>query len=90
MTPSSALCRAQQVYHSNRAACAVLENVRLVSAKAAVAWGHEARLADDRETRQERRRVNAEAIYHDAPLPSEAEDDDDWLSENPDRGFAAL
>ncbi len=89
MTPSSALCRAQQVYHSNRAAGAVLENVRLVSAKAAIAWENEAALADEREIRQERRRANAEAIDHDEPLPSEAEDDDEWLSENPDRGFSA-
>ena len=86
MTLSSAQCRLQQDYHRDRAAGAVLENVRLVSAKAAIAWGQEALLADAREIRQERRRVVAEAIANDEFLP--ADDDDIWLSENPDRGIS--
>ncbi len=89
--PSAALCRAQQAFHRDRAQAAVLDNVRIVSEKAAVAWGREVLLAEERETRHERRRAISDAIESneplDEPLPRSAHDR--LFSENPDRGFAA-
>ncbi len=88
MLPTASLCRAQQVYHQERAALATLENVRRVSTKAALAWGQEAAMADRRESRLERRRAIADAVALEA-RPAPATDFEDlWLSENPDRGLA--
>lgn len=86
MYPSSTTCRTQEAYQRNRATHAVLENVRIVASKAAVAWGKEALLAEKREKRQRDRRAIADAISEqDQHIHS---GDDRSLSENPDRGFA--
>jgi hypothetical protein len=87
MLPPSTLCRLQQAYHQERASVATLENVRVISAKAASAWAREAVLAEMRETRQERRRTTADANELNTPLSPEF--DDRSFSENPDRGFAS-
>lgn len=84
MLPSATLCRSQQAYHQDRAAAATLENVRIISTKAAVAWGQEALLAEKREIRDARRRALADAAAVERLHLFE----DQWFSENPDRGFA--
>ena len=93
---TAAMCRDQQAYHRERAEAAVLENVRVISVKAAVAWGKEALRQEQREANGERRRTQgfasgaaatAMAIVGDAPWPNGA--DERQLSENPDRGFSA-
>jgi hypothetical protein len=86
MTPSSALCRAQESLHRRRAAGTTLENVRSVSIGAAAAWAKEALAAESREARQVRVRAvaNAKSLMSTAC----AEQNDFSASENPDRGFA--
>lgn len=87
MQPSSAICRSQQAYHQDRASVATLENVRLISTKAATAWENEAHFAEQREARDQRRRTIAEATASNARSSPLTEDR--WFSENPDRGFAS-
>jgi len=85
MEPSSTLCRIQEAYQQDRAANAVLENVRTVAGKAAKAWGIEALAAEHREARRERTRIIADmAALQKQRLP---EEEDRLFSENPDRGF---
>ena len=85
MYPSSTLCRAQEAFHRDRAAGALLENVRIVAGNAAVAWGLEARSAEKREARHLKTRATAEIM---AARKQQAGDERVRLfSENPDRGF---
>ena len=85
MYPSSTLCRAQEAFHRDRAAGALLENVRIVAGNAAVAWGLEARSAEKREARHLKTRATAEIM---AARKQQAGDERARLfSENPDRGF---
>lgn len=86
MLPSSAICYSQQAYHQERASAATLENVRMISAKAAIAWEQEAGFAEQREAREKRRREIADAIALEKRLACPV--GDPWFSENPDRGFA--
>jgi hypothetical protein len=79
------MCRSQQAFHEERASEATLKNVRIISAKAAIAWGKEALFAEQREDREKRRRVVADAIALEEPCLTEEQ----WLSENPDRGLAS-
>lgn len=85
MEPSSILCRAQEAYQQDRAASAVLENVRAVAGKAAKAWGLEALAAERREARRERTRIIADMVALQKSRLSQ--DEDRLFSENPDRGF---
>jgi len=62
MNPSSALCRAQEAYYRDRAAGALLENVRVIASTAATAWGQEALGAERREARHERTRALAAGL----------------------------
>jgi hypothetical protein len=86
MYPSSALCRVQEALQRDRAAGAVLDNVRMIAVKAATAWGIEAVQAEAREERQKMGRsrliasVFAVEKHHSCDL-------DRTLSENPDRGL---
>lgn len=85
MQPSSTLCRAQEAFHHERAAGALLENVRGVARDAAAAWGLEARTAERREARQLKTRAIAETL---AARKQQAGDERSrQFSENPDRGF---
>jgi hypothetical protein len=59
MYPSATLCLAQAKHHSDLAANATLDNVRLISTKAAKAWHQEAVFAKQREDRQARTRETA-------------------------------
>jgi hypothetical protein len=88
---TSTQCRDQQAYHRDRADMATLENVRVISTKAVVAWGREAVRAEQREASGEQRRVHAEAIARAAATdePDACAADERPFSENPDRGFAA-
>lgn len=87
MFPSAILCREQETIQRQRAATASLENVRLISERAAAAWSLEAKAADDREARHKRvREIRATNAAQAAALPVQP---DRWVSENPDRGFAA-
>jgi hypothetical protein len=54
MYPSLTLCRSQEAHHRERAAGALLENVRTIATVAANAWGQEALLAQAREKRRDR------------------------------------
>lgn len=82
---SSALCRAQEALHVDRAASAELDNVRLIATKAAVAWGQEALSAELREARHcQAKRVAARTALDKREA---RETRDRLLSENPDRGF---
>ncbi len=84
MELSSTFCRMQETVQSDRAANAILENIRLVAEKAAKAWGAVALAAEQREARRERTRVIADmAALQNEPVPGE---EDRLLSENPDRG----
>lgn len=62
MNPSASLCRSQEAFHRDRAAAAQLENVRIIAAKAANAWGHEALAAERREARHRKTKRIADAI----------------------------
>ena len=59
MNPPASLCRSQEAYHRARAAAAQLENVRIIAAKAANAWGHEAIAAERREARHRKTKLTA-------------------------------
>jgi hypothetical protein len=77
MTPSASLCRTQEAFHRDRAAAAQLENVRIIAAKAATAWGHEALAAERREARHRKTKAIAGAI---ALQKCEASSEGDRLS----------
>lgn len=82
MAPTSAFCRVQEAFHRDRAAGAMLDNVRTIANSAAAAWKREAMLAEHRE---DNRRPVA-TLPEAGSLSEEAEDR--WASENPDRGHA--
>jgi len=85
MELSSTFCRMQETVQHDRAANAILENIRVVAEKAAKAWGAVALSAEQREARRERTRIIADIVaLQNEPAPSE---EDRLLSENPDRGF---
>ena len=84
MQLSSALCRAQEAHHRDRADGAALENVRIIAAGAAAAWGLEALSAERREQRALRVRAVANAA---ADQRRALEAHERSFSENPDRGF---
>jgi len=87
MYPSSTLCRTQELFHRDRAASTTLENVRVIAAGAAAAWGLEAIAAEKREARGVRTRAAAELLMAEKAEAAAARDRE--FSENPDRGFAA-
>lgn len=85
MELSSTFCRMQETIQRDRAANAILGNIRLVAEKAAKAWSAVALLAEQREARRERTRIIADiAALQNEPV---ADEEDRSLSENPDRGF---
>lgn len=86
MQLSSIHCRAQEIVQRDRADAALLDNVRTVAARAAVAWGREALAAEQREARHLRTLAIRElmALQNQRVLG----DEDGSFSENPDRGFA--
>ncbi|ARR52392.1 hypothetical protein HY78_02415 [Rhizorhabdus wittichii DC-6] len=86
MELSSTFCRVQEIYQRDRAANAMLNNIRIVADRAASAWGAEALVAERREVRRERLRVVADiaALENEQALDEE----DGLFSENPDRSFA--
>jgi hypothetical protein len=85
MELSSTFCRMQETVQRDRAANAILGNIRLVAEKAAKAWSAVAILAEQREARRERTRIIADiAALQNEPV---ADEEDRSLSENPDRGF---
>jgi hypothetical protein len=74
---SSAVCRAQEAYHRDRASAeTLLANVRAISAKAAAAWALEATMAEQREAKTEQRRKLAGAMLLDEHVP--VSDCDRW------------
>lgn len=83
LTPT--FCRMQESLQRDRAANAILENIRSVAEKAAKAWSAVALAAEQREARRERTRIIADmAALQNEPAPRGR----DWpLSENPDRGL---
>ena len=82
---SSTLCRAQEAHHAERAATAQLDNVRAIATKAALAWGHEALSAEQREARHSRtKHIVALATLN---TPKSRAERDRLFSEKPDRGF---
>ena len=85
MELTSNQCRAQEAIQWERAKSEPLENVRIVAKRAAIAWGHEATAAEQREARKRRTRAIAEVML----VQRQRTDDDDKkaFSENPDRGF---
>jgi hypothetical protein len=85
-SPTAAVCRMQEDFHRARAANAALENVRIISAKAATAWHAEALLADEREARSVQTRAVAGGMARREPFAGSL--DERRLSENPDRGYA--
>jgi hypothetical protein len=85
MYPSSTLCRSQEEFHRDRAANTTLENVRVIAAGAAAAWGLEAVAAEKREARGARTRAIAELM---AARDLSAREAERQFSENPDREFA--
>lgn len=87
MYPSSALCRTQEALQRNRATNTPLPNVRAIAERAAAAWGAEARLAEKREQRHERTRSTTISA---ADTKQRMRENDIAISENPDRGLAAL
>jgi hypothetical protein len=87
MELTSSMCRAQEAVQRDRAESAALENVRMIAERAAGAWHREAIAADHREARRARARTIAEiANVQNQRLV----DDEDVLSENPDRGRARI
>ena len=85
MELSSTFCRVQETNQRDRAANAMLENIRVIAARAATAWGIEALSAERREARRARTRVIADmAALQIDRIPIE---EDGLLSKNPDRGF---
>jgi hypothetical protein len=83
MASTSTFCRAQEALQNERAANARLENVRIIATRAALAWGREAALAEQRETK----RGFEKSLPNPGSLSEELEDRS--LSENPDRGLTA-
>ena len=83
MQPSASFCRTQQAIHHARASSAQLDNVRGVARKAAIAWGQEAEVADQREARRLRLRLPVGEAAGADPFEDE---DNAMFSENPDRG----
>ena len=85
MELSSTFCRMQETVQRDRAANAILENIRAVAEKAAKAWSAVALAAEQREARRERTRIIADmAALQNESAPGE---EDRLLSENPGRGF---
>ena len=85
MQLTATLCRAQEAIQRERAASAVLDNVRTVAEKAAHVWWLEAKAADIREARKQRALALAERkAARTCTLAS-----DRMFSENPDRGMVA-
>ncbi|TYC81562.1 hypothetical protein [Novosphingobium sp. BW1] len=86
MELTSDQCRAQEAIQWERAKSEPLENVRMVALRAAIAWGHEATAAEQREARKRRTRAIAEIMQ----VQQQRSDDHDIrsFSENPDRGCA--
>lgn len=86
MQLTSAQCRAQEAIQQDRAENELLDNVRNVARRAAIAWGHEAVSAEKREGRKSRNLV----IEEMRSLQAQRGDDEEVrpFSENPDRGFA--
>lgn len=83
MELTSTFCRAQEAFQRERAAGAVLDNVRVISFRAAEAWASEALAADRREARRERLRMIACIAALEAERPVDREDAEQ--NENPDR-----
>ena len=85
MELSSTFCRMQETVQRDRAANAILENIRAVAEKAAKAWSAVALATEQREARRERTRIIADmaALQNESALGEE----DRLLSENPDRDF---
>ena len=88
MELTSDQCRAQEAIQRERAQSEPLENVRIVALRAAIAWGHEATAAEQRDARKRRTAAIAEMMQ----VQRQRTDDDDRrpFSENPDRGFADI
>jgi hypothetical protein len=88
MELTSEQCRLQEAIQWARAKSEPLKNVRIVALRAAIAWGHEATAAEQREARKRRTRAIAELME----VQRQRTDDDDrrTFSENPDRGFADI
>ena len=86
MAQTSAFCRAQEALQLDRAAGAALENVRAIASKAAIAWGREAELAEQREVKQGR--SSSTSTLPEAASTSE-EDEDEAFDEEADRDSAA-
>lgn len=82
MAHTSDFCRIQEGVQRARAASALLENVRTIATRAAVAWGREAVLAQECEATRRRRNKLPEAGSLSEML------EDSRFSENPDRGLA--
>ena len=80
MYPSSTLCRSQEEFHRERAASTTLENVRVISAGAATAWGLEAVAAEKREARGAKTRAIAGLM---AARDLSAKEAERQFSENP-------
>lgn len=87
MELTSSMCRAQEAVQRDRAESATLENVRMIAERAVGAWHREAIAADHREARRARARTIAEIANVQNQRPA---DDEDVLSENPDRGRARI
>jgi hypothetical protein len=82
MAHTAEFCWNQEGLQRARAASAVLENVRTIATRAAVAWGREAVLALECEATRRRRNKLPEAGSLSEML------EDRLFSENPDRGLA--
>lgn len=85
MELTAAQCRAQEAIQWERANSEPLENVRIVALRAAIAWGHEATAAEQREARKRRTCAIAEMMVVQR---QRTDDDGKTFSENPDRGLA--
>lgn len=86
MHPSSTLCRAQEALQLERAASAVLDNVRDIALKAAKAWGLEAAAREKAEAARDvflqKRLSGLNSLDEEEELEELAS-----FSENPDRGL---
>jgi len=81
MATTSTFCRAQEALQRERAANTSLENVRMIATTAAIAWGREADLAEQRETKR--------SFDKSLPCPGSTSEEleDLFFNENPDRGL---
>lgn len=87
MELTSTFCRGQETIQRDRAANAMLQNVRIVAGQAAEAWRMVASAAEKREASRARARTLSEiATLQNAPRSDDA---DQVFSENPDRGMAS-